>query len=119
MLTDINAQTYAKQIQHHRETLEHYDELAKMFEDAGRPTPETREQEEQQEPSKTEKVSDTKTGHEYYKAFHELLPTNPEAARAELAAFSALAFHGQSSHERMGGSFFFAFLVRRKLPFQR
>ena len=94
MLTDINAQTYAKQIQHHRETLEHYDELAKMFEDAGRPTPETREQEEQQEPSKTEKVSDTKTGHEYYKAFHELLPTNPEAARAELAAFSALAFHG-------------------------
>ena len=71
MLTDINAQTYAKEIQHHRETLEHYDELAK-----------------------TEKVSDTKTGYEYYKAFHELLPTDPEAARTELTAFSALAFHG-------------------------
>ena len=94
MLTDIDAQTYAKQIQHHRETLEHYDELAKMFEDVDSPTPETHEQDEQKEPSKTEKVSDTKTGHEHYKAFHELLPTNPEAARAELTAFSALAFHG-------------------------
>ena len=77
MLTDINAQTYAKQIQHHREALEHYDELTK-----------------QKGQSKTEKDSDTKTGHEHYKAFHELLPTDPEAARAELTAFSALAFHG-------------------------
>lgn len=77
MLTDINAQTYAKQIQHHREALKHYEELAK-----------------QKEPSKTEKGSDTKTGYEHYKAFHELLPTDPEAARAELTAFSALAFHG-------------------------
>lgn len=77
MLTEINAQTYAKQIQHHRETLAHYDELVT-----------------QKEPSKTEKDSDTKTGYEYYKAFHELLPTDPEAARAELAAYSGLAFHG-------------------------
>ena len=77
MLTDINAQTYAKQIQHHRETLAHYDELAK-----------------QKEPLKTERRSDTKTGYEHYKAFHELLPTDPEAARAELTAFGALAFHG-------------------------
>ena len=77
MLTDIDVQTYAKQIQHHREALKHYDELAK-----------------QKELSKAGKVSDTKTGYEHYKAFHELLPTSPEAARAELAAFSALAFHG-------------------------
>ena len=77
MLTDINAQAYAKQIQHHREALEHYDELAT-----------------QKELLKTEKDSDTKTGYEHYKAFHELLPTDPEAAHAELAAFSALAFHG-------------------------
>lgn len=77
MLTEINAQTYAKQIQHHRETLAHYDELVT-----------------QKEPSKTEKDSDTKTGYEHYKAFHELLRTDPEAARAELAAYSALAFHG-------------------------
>ena len=77
MLTDVNAQTYTKQIQHHLETLEHYNELAK-----------------QKEPSKTGKVSDTKTGREHYKAFHELLPTDPEAARAELTAFSTLAFHG-------------------------
>lgn len=77
MLTEINAQTYAKQIQYHREALEHYDELAT-----------------QKELLKTEKGSDTKTGYEHYKAFHELLPTDPEAARAELAAYSALAFHG-------------------------
>ena len=77
MLTDINAQTYAKQIQYHREALKHYDELAK-----------------QKEPSKTEKSLDTKTGYEHYKAFQELLATDPEAARAELTAFSALAFHG-------------------------
>ena len=93
MLTDINAQTYAEQIQHHREILEHYDELVKKIEDAS-PTSETHEQDEQKESSKTEKGSDTKTGYEHYKAFHELLPTAPEAARAELAAFSALAFHG-------------------------
>ena len=77
MLTDINAQTYAKLIQHHRETLEHYNELAK-----------------QKVPSKTEEGLDTKTGYEHYKTFHELLPTDPEAARAELTAFSTLAFHG-------------------------
>ncbi len=77
MLTDIDAQTYAKQIQYHREALEHYDKLAK-----------------QKEESKTGKVSDTRTGHEHYKAFHELLPADPEAAHAELTAFSALAFHG-------------------------
>ena len=77
MLTDINAQTYAKQIQHHREALKHYEELAK-----------------QKEPSKTEKGSNTKTGYEHYKAFQELLPTAPEAALAELTAFSALTFHG-------------------------
>ena len=93
MLTDINVQTYAKQIQHHREILERYDELAKNFEDTS-PTPETHEQDEQKVPSKTEKSSDTKTGHEHYKAFQELLPTDPEAALAELTAFSALAFHG-------------------------
>ena len=93
MLTDINAQTYAKQIQHHREALEHYDELAKKFEVTS-PTPETHEQDEQKAPSKIEKGLDTKTGYEHYKAFHELLPANPEAARVELAAFSALAFHG-------------------------
>ncbi len=94
MLIDINAQTYAKQIQHHREILAHYDELAKNFEDSGRPTPETHKQEEQKEPSKTEKGLDTKTGYEHYKTFHELLPTDPSAARAELTAFSVLAFHG-------------------------
>ena len=93
MLTDINAQTYAKQIQHHQEALEHYDELAKKFEVTS-PTPETHEQDEQKAPSKIEKGLDTKTGYEHYKAFHELLPANPEAARVELAAFSALAFHG-------------------------
>ena len=93
MLIDINPQTYAKQIQHHREILEQYDKLTKNFEDTS-PTSETHEQEEQQEPSKTEKGLDTKTGHEHYKAFHELLSTDPEAARAELTAFSALAFHG-------------------------
>lgn len=93
MLTDINAQTYAKQIQHHQEILEQYNKLAKNFEDTN-PTPKTHEQDEQKVPPKTGKGSNTKTGHEHYKAFHELLPTDPEAARAELTAFSALAFHG-------------------------
>ena len=93
MLTEINAQTYARQIQHHREILEHYDKLAKNFEDTS-PTPKAHEQDEQKALPKTEKVSNTKTGHEHYKAFHELLSTAPEAARVELTAFSALAFHG-------------------------
>ena len=93
MLTDINAQTYAKQIQYHREALKHYNELAKKIEDTS-PTPETHEQDEQKAPLKAEKGLDTKTGYEHYKAFQELLPTDPEAALAELTAFSALAFHG-------------------------
>ena len=93
MLTHINAQEYTRQIQHYRKMLNHYDELKKMCEGA-EPTLETREQDEQKEPSKTEVVSDSTTGQEHYKAFHELLPTDPEAARAELASFSALAFHG-------------------------
>ena len=93
MLTDINAQTYAKQIQHHREALKHYDELEKKVEGASS-VPETHEQDEQKAPPKTEKGLDTKTGYEHYEVFHELLPTDPEAARAKLTAFSALAFHG-------------------------
>lgn len=93
MLTNINAQKYGRQIQHHRKMVEHYDELKKMCE-RSEPTLETREQEEKKELSKPEEDSDTKTGQEHYKAFHELLPTDTEAARAELASFSALAFHG-------------------------
>lgn len=93
MLTHINAREFARQIQHHRKMLHHYDKLEKISEGA-EPTLETREQDEQKEPSKTEAILDTKTGQEHLHAFHELLQTDPKAARAELASFSALAFHG-------------------------
>ena len=105
MLSDINAQKYAKQIQHHRKMLKHYGELEKLYEGA-ESTLETLEQEEQKELSKPEEDSDTKTGQEHYKAFHELLPTDTEAARAELASFSALAFHGHPLTKEWEGLFF-------------
>lgn len=85
MLTAVDAKKYAKQIKHHRERLIHYDELSKIAVDEA-PTPETRSSEEQEVSSKSV--------YEHSKAFHELLPTDPEAARAELAAFSVLMFHG-------------------------
>ena len=93
MLTHINAREFARQIQHHRKMLHHYDKLEKISEGA-ETTLETREQDEQKEPSKTEAILDAKTGQEHLHAFHELLQTDPKAARAELASFSALAFHG-------------------------
>ncbi len=85
MLTAIDVKKYAKQIERHRERLKHYDELSKIAEDEA-PPPETLSPGEQEVPSKT--------GHEHSKAFHELLPTDPEAARAELAALSVLTFNG-------------------------
>ena len=85
MLTAIDVKKYAKQIEHHRERLKHYDELSKIAEDEA-PTPEMLSPGEQQVSSKT--------GHEHLKAFNELLPTDPEAARAKLGEFSVLTFHG-------------------------
>lgn len=85
MLTAIDVKKYAKQIEHHRERLKHYDELSKIAEDEAS-TPEMLSPGEQQVSSKT--------GHEHLKAFNELLPTDPEAARAKLGEFSVLTFHG-------------------------
>ena len=85
MLTAIDVKKYAKQIEHHQERLKHYDELSKIAED-GAPTPEALSPGEQEVSSKI--------GHEHFKAFNELLPTDPEAARAKLAEFSVLTFHG-------------------------
>ena len=85
MLTAVDVKEYSKQIKHHRERLKHYDELSKIAVDEA-PIPEARSSEEHEVSSKSV--------YEHSKAFHELLPTDPKAARAELAAFSVLMFHG-------------------------
>ncbi len=99
MLTAIDAEKYAEQIQHHRETLEDYEALASAIgEDPRIPNKMV------QEPASAEKPN-AKISHQHYKKFHELLP-HVEAAHKELDAFAAIAFQGHPRTEEWKALFF-------------
>lgn len=76
MLTAIGAEKYAKQIQLHQEALKHCKDIHKVIGD---------------QPFK-EPINTTKTSDVVNKAFFQLLPDNPEAARAVLDIFATLVF---------------------------
>ncbi len=93
MLTAIDAEKYADQIQHHREALEDAEALAAAI-GKDHPIP----KKTGQEPVAAE-TPNADIAHQHYKKFHERLPHDVDAARKELDAFAALAFQG---HPRTG-----------------
>ena len=99
MLTAINAKKYAEQIQHHRETLKRYDELAKIFEKR-EPTSSTQTSAKREETPHTENNAREKRIGKHLSAFNKLLPTHPDAARSELITAAALMFNEHPLHEK-------------------
>ena len=89
MLTDIDAEKYAEQIQHHRAALEDVEALAPAI-SADHPIP----NKTVQAPAAAE-TPDANIAHQHYKNFHE----DVDAAHKALDAFAALAFQG---HPRTG-----------------
>lgn len=76
MLTAIDAEKHANQIQLHQEAFEHFKDLHKVIDD---------------QPFK-KSINTTKASDVVYKTFFELLPDNPEAARVVLDIFATLVF---------------------------
>jgi hypothetical protein len=111
MLMAIDAEKHAEQIQDHREALKHYEELASVGDDQ-LPVPKKTPSDEQessaetgQAPAAAEKPNAQIT-HQHFMKFHELLPHDVKAARKELDAFAALAFHGHPRTEDWKALFF-------------
>ena len=101
MLTAVDAEKYAKEIQLHQEALEYYTgfaELAAAFGDKP-PVPEkvnSRAQEATPEPIQESSDLDKQDqiGDQHIKKFYELVPTDPEAARKELNTHAAISYLG-------------------------
>lgn len=104
MLTAINAEKYAKQIQHHQEALEYYAELVDVF-----PRSTDAIGNEIRLPEKTlpseekshfqlmwslsdEEKKQRKIAMQHFKNFLEHLTTDPESARTELDSYATIIF---------------------------
>lgn len=111
MLMAIDAEKHAEQIQYHREALKHYEELASVGGDQ-LPVPNKTPSDEQERSAETVQAPEVaekpnaQIDHQHFIKFHELLPHDVEAARKELDAFAALAFHGHPRTEDWKALFF-------------
>ena len=111
MLTAIDAEKHAEQIQYHRAALKHYEELASVGSDQRSVPNKTLSDEQEsraetvQAPAAAEKPN-AQIAHQHFMKFHELLAHDVEAARKELDAFAALAFHGHPRTEDWKTLFF-------------
>ncbi len=99
MLTDVDPIKYEKQIQQHQEALEYYAELAEFAESVGDAlsVSKTETLGEQEDTSQsTPKLSDAdkqeQIASQHFEKFLELFPTDPEAARKELASNFAILY---------------------------
>ena len=95
MMTDIDAEKYAVQIQRHREAMEHYTEMSsvlpKRIDKIDELPKKTSPGEHGQMSQAPRELYDI--GEQHLKSFRELLPTNPEGALAELDTYTTLLFH--------------------------
>ena len=98
MLTDMDTEKYAKQIQLHRDALKHYTELAEIAEAVGDKSSGSEKgssdtQEHTSQPAS--ELSDAEsTDQQHMEKFYELLSTDPEAARQELETYAAKLYQG-------------------------
>lgn len=87
MLTSLNPEKYAKQIQHHQEAIERYAAFSERL------TPLAESAANHREGVSGAFITDPSEGTLHsLKSFSQLLPTDPEAARAALDNFAALAY---------------------------
>ena len=112
ILTSMDTEKYAKQIQVHQDALDYYTELAEFAEIMGdtslkseEATPNKQNHTSQSE-SELSDAEDQIAHQQYMEKFFELLPTDPEAARQELETYAAKSYQGHPLTEEWVAHFF-------------
>ena len=106
MLTDMDPEKYAKQIQIHQDALKYYTELAEFAEVMGDKSLKSEEvpPDTQNHVSQTE--SESSQMEKQMVKFYELVSTDPEAARKELETYAAKFYQGHPLTEEWIELFF-------------
>ena len=101
MLTAVDPEKYAKEIQHHRDALEYYTGFAEQVEAAGakplvadKTTSDAQENTSQSEAELSDAEKEAQILTQHMEKFYELLATDPDAARKELETGAAIAYQG-------------------------
>lgn len=101
MLTAVDPEKYAKEIQHHRDALEYYTGFAEQVEAAGaKPlvadgtTSDAQESTSESEAELSDAEKEAQILSQHMEKFYELLATDPDAARKELETGAAIAYQG-------------------------
>ena len=101
MLTAMDTEKYATEVQFHREALEYYTEFAEVAEAFGDKSPgseevtsEAQEHLSQPEPELSDAEKEERIARPHMEKFYELIPTDPEAAREELDTYAAILYQG-------------------------
>ena len=112
ILTSMDTEKYAKQIQVHQDALDYYTELTDFAEIMGdkslkseEATPNKQNHTSQSE-SELSDAEDRIAHQQYMEKFFELLPTDPEAARQELETYAAKSYQGHPLTEEWVKHFF-------------
>ena len=112
ILTSMDTEKYAKQIQVHQDALDYYTELAEFAEMMGdkslkseEATPNKQNLTSQSEPELSD-AEDPIAHQQYMEKFFELLPTDPESARQELETYAAKSYQGHPLTEEWVAHFF-------------
>ena len=112
ILTSMDTEKYAKQIQVHQDALDYYTELAEFAEIMGNKslkseeaTPNKQNHTSQSE-SELSDAEDPIAHQQYMEKFFELLPTDPEVARQELETYAAKSYQGHPLTEEWVAHFF-------------
>lgn len=110
MLTDMDTEKYAEQIQFHREALEYYTalatELAGFAEAIGDKSlrseevpPDAQESVSQSAPELSDAEKEEPMARPHMEKFYELVSTDPEVARKELDTYAAMLYQGHPLKE--------------------
>ena len=101
MLTAVDPKKYAKEIQHHRDALEHYTGFAELAEvNSGKPkqseevASDAQGSASQSESELSDVEKETQILSQHMEKFYELIATDPDAARKELETGAAKAYQG-------------------------
>ena len=101
MLTAVDTEKYAKEIQHHRDALEHYSGFAELAEvNSGKPkqseevASDAQESTSQSESELSDAEKEAQILSQHMEKFYELVSTDPDAARKALETGAAIAYKG-------------------------
>lgn len=116
ILTSMDTEKYAKQIQVHQDALDYYTELATELAEFAEIMGDKSLKSEEATPNKQNHTSQSESElsdaedqiahQQYMEKFFELLPTDPEAARQELETYAAKSYQGHPLTEEWVTHFF-------------